>query len=184
MLKSSTIPGVRQRAEGFRIVRSMLDKQYKRRLLDAQAKSKQAAETPRLTGQRRAVIQQASKAAIRSLKSTQQGQALLKGIERQTRAGVARELFGGKKKSSADDPRVPHFAKIAQRMGMGVPTATGASSGAGDPLSSFDFPQSEAPARGAGNFTPPRPKKPGMPLRRQATNPRMRLLDAMNKGVA
>lgn len=88
----------------------------------------------------------------------------------------------------AGDPRLPHFAKLAQMMGMaGSPASLGGLSNADGPGQPFDAPKPPQPGQGAGaakNTTPPRPKKPGLPLRRQIANPRVRLLDAMNKGVA
>jgi hypothetical protein len=126
----------------------------------------------------------AVRAAVRNLRRSRAGQELLKELNRQLDSDTTQKIVD-KYKEVKSDLRVPHFGKIAQMLGMaGSAGSMGALPGASGPASAFDAPQSAQSARGAGDFTPAKPKKPGHPLRRQATNPRLRLLDAMNKGVA
>lgn len=93
--------------------------------------------------------------------------------------------FWNSKKKTLGDLRHPHFAKLAVMIGRGTTSpVSGTLSSAYAPSQPFDAPQMSQSARGAGDSTPPKAKNPGMSLRKQAINPRMRLVDAMNKGMA
>jgi len=129
--------------------------------------------------------------AIRALRRSKQGRQVIRDALEETQLegplghvpDVLRAHLGREEsKTSSLEALVPYFAKLAQLLTSGAPS--GALSSADLPPSPLTAPQPTQSARGAGDFTPNRPKKPGMPLRKQVTNPRLRVWDAMNKGVA
>ena len=87
-------------------------------------------------------------------------------------------------RSKQADLRLPHFAKLAQMMGMGGSAGSmgSLSSAKGPSTSAFDAPYIDQSGRGSGDFSPPKPKKLKTP-KQQAVNPRLRVVDAMKRGV-
>lgn len=76
-----------------------------------------------------------------------------------------------------------HFMKIADLlMGMGQGAGQVGENSSSADKAIWDVPNVKS--RGSGYQTPPRPKKPGADIKKQAVNPRKNLRDAMTQGIA
>ena len=118
---------------------------------------------------------QALRAATRAMRQADVPQQVITELKKDD-GKVLKKIWNEEKTSS--DPRLPHFAKLALMIGASGPAAAMA------PLPSAQGPGPTNQDLGPKNTTPKLPKPPGFDVKKQSTNPRMRLVDAMNKGMA